>query len=63
MEAVVLADPDAEAMLSRRREGFRAAAKARACEKVCLPASVIPASEVTMPERRKTDRTDNFRLA
>jgi hypothetical protein len=33
MEAVVLAAPDAEAMLSRRREGLRAAAKARASEK------------------------------
>jgi hypothetical protein len=33
MEAVVLAAPDAEATLSRRRERLRAAAKARASEK------------------------------
>ena len=33
MEAVVLAVPDAEALLSRRREAMRAAAKARASEK------------------------------
>ena len=32
MEAVVLAAPDAEAILSRRREALRAAAKARASE-------------------------------
>ena len=33
MEAVVLAAPDAEAILSRRREGLRAAAKERTAEK------------------------------
>ena len=34
MEAVVLAAPDADAILSRRREALRAAAKARAPQKV-----------------------------
>ena len=34
MEAVVLAAPDAEGILSRRREAFRAAAKARTSENV-----------------------------
>jgi hypothetical protein len=34
LEAVVLAVPDAEAILARRREGMRAAAKARRSEKV-----------------------------
>ncbi len=34
MEVVVLAAPDAEAILARRREATRAAAKARAAEKV-----------------------------
>ena len=33
MEAVVLATPDAEAILSRRREGLRAAAKSRLAQR------------------------------
>ena len=36
METVVLAAPDAEGILSRRREGLRAAAKARASERVAV---------------------------
>jgi hypothetical protein len=39
MEAVVLAAPDAEKLLARRREGLRAAAKARATHVGTIPAS------------------------